>query len=150
MRKALSFALCVIIGISAVFSFGEAQAFAVSEKYTADELIAMTAQSGSYDEFLLNSAYDAGTENIVLITEDAEADSGTLMWNTSVDTESRYYIKIRYRALTDSLSDSQCSLYVNENIQYNELSGFALQREYSDKEKELYDIYGNQITAFII
>ena len=146
MRKALSFALCVIIGISAVFSFGEAQTFAVSEKYTADELIAMTAQSGSYDEFLLNSAYDAGTQNIVLNTEDAEADSGTLMWNTSVDTESRYYIKIRYRALTDSLSDSQCSLYVNENIQYNELSGFALQREYSDKEKELYDIYGNQIT----
>jgi len=139
----LLIALCIIITVFSAVSI--ISAFASEAKYNEDELLKLTAKSGTYDDFLINSAYEPQGDRIELDSESAELLSDGIKWQIVADENSRYYIKIKYRAVSDSLADSQCICLVNGEVPYVELDGFVLPKEYEDSSSPKVDIYGNQI-----
>lgn len=118
----------------------------VSVKYSADELIKKTTDDDTYDSFLINKAYESGTETVVLKEEDAIKDENGALWFVTCDNSARYGLKVKYQVLSEGLSDSDCEVLINGQIEYKELSGFVLPKEYYDGDGVKVDIFGNQIT----
>jgi len=132
--------------VATIFSVtGGVGSLALETRYTSQELLKLTAQVGTYDDFLMNSAYDPKGEIIELGVETAHLGSGGMMWQVETNEKSRYYIKIKYRAISDTLADSECICLINGEVPYNELNGFVLPKEYKDESSPKKDIYGNQI-----
>jgi len=141
------FSIVLIACIVATFFCGtsSAEELSLKEEYTSQELLKLTAQSGTYDDFLINSAYQPQGDKIELKIENASTLSDSVAWKIKIDENSRYYVKINYRAISDTLADSQCTILINGNIPYGELNGFVLPKEYKDASSPQEDIYGNQI-----
>lgn len=120
-------------------------ALALENKYDSQELLKLTAQSGTYDDFLINSAYAPKGEKIEFDIESAKSVYDGMIWQVETNENSRYYIKIKYRAISDTLADSECACLINGKVPYDELNGFILPKEYKDESSPKEDIYGNQI-----
>lgn len=146
MRRFSSLFLCACLLSSLFVGVGGIQSSAAEVKYGVEELITKTANEESYDYFLLNTAYDAKGENIVLSAEEAAVTENGLEWKVQNGFSSRYYIKLKYRILKDVMSDCECSLLINGNLQYDVLNGFVLPKEYKNQNEPELDIYGNEIT----
>lgn len=145
MNRLFSLLICICIIMSIFTALSGMNPLAAKKEYTVDELLKLTAKSGTYDDFLIGSAYEPHGEKIELFLENAQAFSDSIEWQTELDANSRYYVKVKYRAVSDSLADSQCVLLVNGKIPYEELNGFVLPKEYKDADKAKVDVYGNQI-----
>lgn len=146
MKKRPAFILCICLVLSFFSGTGNIIASGQGKKYNAEELIKITAENDTYDRFLIEEAYEPADDGLILLTSDSVKTQSGLVWNVEIPKASRYYIKIKYSVLTDSPSESECSLLVNGKLQYNELSNFILPKEYTDKADNKFDIYGNEIT----
>ena len=147
IKKTLSIILCccgiftIFAGVNTVCAKEEANV-----KYSAKELIKITADDETYDSFLINEAYESGKEIIALNIEDAKKDENSLLWKLSSKTSARYALKVKYQVLSEGLSDLECEVLINGKLQYKELSGFVLPKEYYDSNEAKIDIFGNEIT----
>ncbi len=146
MRRFSAVFLSLLLTASLFYYNTSAASKTTTPKYSAEQLIEITASEGTYDYFLLNKAYKAFGEEIVLNTETALSKEEGLEWTVDVTESSRYYIKVKYTVLLDTMADMECLLTVNGNLQYDELSNFVLPKEYKNKGDANVDIYGNQIT----
>lgn len=147
MKRSLSLILCLCVVVGMLGGFGTVSAKKnTSVKYSAMELIQKTTDTDTYDYFLINNAFTAGKEDIVLSTENGVVSEEGLTFNVNSDTDARYFVKVAYTVTTERLSDISCSILVNEKLQYKELDGFVLPKEYLDGNEVKKDIYGNEIT----
>ena len=146
IKRSLTLILCLCLVVGMLGGFGTVNAKNSSVEYSAMELIKKTTDTDTYDYFLINNAFAAGKETIVLSTENAISSDKGLSFNINSDADARYFVKVAYRVTTERLSDISCSLLVNEKLQYKELDGFVLPKEYLDGGEVKKDIYGNEIT----
>lgn len=146
MRRFTAVFLSTLLTASLFCCNTSAASKTTTPKYSASELISKTAEEGSYDYFLLNTAYDAADISLSLPVDLATETESSLEWTVENNFESRYFVKIAYQVIADTLSDSECELLVNDKLQYDELSGFVLTKEYTNDGKGTKDIYGNDIT----
>lgn len=146
MKKTLSalLSICIVFSVFAVvFNVNSA---AEAPKYSVDELIEKTAEEGTYDYFLMKSAYEPADDKIVLAVADAVLKQDSIEWNIECSDNRRYFVKVKYSAIADTPTDSECSILINGTVQYNEISNFILPKEYKNEEESAIDIYGNEIT----
>lgn len=138
--------ICLVIPVFANTGI----AFAKEEttaKYSAQELIEITAAEDTYDRFLITSAFNAGKQEIMLDAASAlSAESGKLVWKVAAEEDSGYFVKVKYLNKSNGLWDSECTLLVNGKLLYRELEGFVLPREYENSGDIAVDIFGNEIT----
>ncbi len=147
IKKTLAIILCcctIITVFSGLGVVGAEQNETI--KYSAEELIKKTTDNNTYDSFLINKAYDSGKEAFVLKAEEALRNETGITWTVPCKSNARYALKVRYKVLSDGLADSDCEILINGNLQYKELSGFVLSKEYYDDGEIKQDIFGNEIT----
>lgn len=114
--------------------------------------------AGSLDEYLsAQEIMDADGEEILLDISSAvpgevasQAGKGEevcscLTWRFSNDAAGKYYLKIGYQPMGDTLEEIQRELHINGMLPYSELSGFVLPREFTDAGEKTVDILGNEI-----
>ncbi len=145
-KKLLATVLSICFVICIFANTGTAFAEEAKAKYSAKELIEITAAEDTYDRFLIASAFDAGKEEITLHASSALAESGKLIWKVTAEEDSGYFVKVKYLNKSNGLWDSECSLLVNGKLLYRELDGFVLPREYRNSGEIAVDIFGNEIT----
>lgn len=149
MKKTACSILCLIIAITCAFSVPvSAKAKAKEVKYTAQQLIEITADEGSYDYYLIKTAFEPANESLILDIENAVKGNGLATWKVDAKENANFKVKVTYRVITDSVTDSFCKILINDKLQYNELDGFTLPKEYENDSAydKITDIFGNELT----
>lgn len=145
LKRSLALILCLCM-LLCLFSGGIVSAESDTVKYSAKELIQKSGDKDTYDYFLINTAFEAAKEEIVLKADSGSLSDKGLSFALNSDSDCRYYVKVAYRVVSESLADINCAIRVNGKLQYKELDGFVLPKEYYNSENAKTDIFGNEIT----
>ncbi|MBQ3057513.1 MAG: extracellular solute-binding protein [Clostridia bacterium] len=149
MKKTVCSILCLFTVVACVFSVPvSAASTEETVKYNAQQLIEITTSEDSYDYFLLKTAFKPAKETITLDMASAVKGDDLAAWKVNSSVDASFKIKVTYRVISDKITDSFCKILVNDKLQYTQLDGFILPKEYENDSSKgvITDIYGNELT----
>ena len=146
LKRSLALILCLCTLMCLFSGVGNISAETSDVKYSAIDLIKKSEDKDTYDYFLISTAFEAGKEEIILKAENGVLSGDGLSFALNCASDGRYFVKIAYSVVSESLADINCALKVNGKLQYKELDGFVLPKEYYNSDNAKTDIFGNEIT----